>query len=50
MKGFGKGDNKVIEYNAERDLENLIKFVDEHAGIDSGAPKVAGDEESKEEL
>jgi len=45
IKLFKKGDNSVVDYNGERTLDGLVRFIDSD-GVDGAA---ADDDEEDEE-
>lgn len=42
LKLYAKGDNKVIEYNGERTLEGLTKFLETGGAYGQAAPEEVG--------
>jgi protein disulfide-isomerase A1 len=49
IKLYRKGDNKIVEYNGERTLEGLSKFLDTDGVYGQAAPDSMPEEEEKEE-
>jgi len=49
IKLFKKGDNKIVEYNGERTLEGLTKFLDTDGEYGQGPAEGEGEEEEPEE-
>ena len=50
IKLYKKGDNKVVEYNGERTLEGMKKFVESGGEIGQAAPEDGEAEEDDEDL
>lgn len=51
LKLFKSGENEVVDYNGDRTLEDLAKFIHENAGTKFDLPAVKDDESSgKDEL
>jgi protein disulfide-isomerase A1 len=49
IKLYRKGDNKVIEYNGERTLDGLTKFLETDGVYGQAAPDMPEEEEQEEE-
>lgn len=49
IKLFRKGDNKVIDYNLDRTLEEFIKFMDAGGNVEPEAPELKEEVEEEEE-
>lgn len=49
IKLYKKGSNEVVEYNGERTLEGLSKFLDTDGEYGKGAPEEVTEEEEEEE-
>jgi len=49
IKLFKKGDNKVIDYNGERTLDGLVKFI-ESDGVHGAAAEGEEDEDDEDDL
>ncbi|KAK9502348.1 hypothetical protein O3M35_011138 [Rhynocoris fuscipes] len=50
LKLYKKGDNKVVDYNGERTLEGLTKFIETGGEYGQAVPEEAEDEEDEDRL